>query len=227
MENQESKSKQESVEQPSGEGLSSSVLFAGMYLRDRADGVRGHFCIGRHMEKYRNYPTPTWEYWTGEKWASFGKVYNREEAIAVRESLANVEAWHPLPGAPLRFSLRFVTTLRIRLGAGSGLSSAVLFADLIERCFTLKSEAKVNSRLGLELLESLLPDRSCDNSSWRIRGPEKAETMVGNLRCNTDDRIMALTCKRVMGELVQENQAGLVLAKYKSVEPTDRTTSPA
>ena len=40
---------------------------------------------------------------------------------------ANVEAWHPLPGAPLRFRMRFVAILRLRLGAGSGLSSAVLF----------------------------------------------------------------------------------------------------
>ena len=40
--------------------------------------------------------------------------------------LPNVEAWHPLPGAPLRFRLRFVATLRLRLGAGSGLPSAGL-----------------------------------------------------------------------------------------------------
>jgi hypothetical protein len=39
-------------------------------------------------------------------------------------SSQNVEAWHPLPGAPLRFRLRFVATLRLRLGSGSGLSSA-------------------------------------------------------------------------------------------------------
>jgi len=38
------------------------------------------------------------------------------------------EAWHPLPGAPHRFRLRFVATLRIRLGTGSGLSSAALCA---------------------------------------------------------------------------------------------------
>ena len=44
------------------------------------------------------------------------------------ETRSNVEAWHPLPGAPLRFRLRFVATLRIRLGAGSGLPSAVLLA---------------------------------------------------------------------------------------------------
>jgi hypothetical protein len=28
-------------------------------------------------------------------------------------SLHNVEAWHPLPGAPLRFRLRFLATLRL------------------------------------------------------------------------------------------------------------------
>jgi hypothetical protein len=38
------------------------------------------------------------------------------------------KAWHPLPGAPLRFRLRFVATLRLRLKAGSGLLSAGLFA---------------------------------------------------------------------------------------------------
>jgi len=42
----------------------------------------------------------------------------------------NDEAWHPLPGAPLRFRLRFVATPRLRLGAGSGLPSVVLFAFL-------------------------------------------------------------------------------------------------
>src|SRR6478752_7796169 len=30
-------------------------------------------------------------------------------------SLANVEAWHPLPGGRLRLRLRFLTTLRLRL----------------------------------------------------------------------------------------------------------------
>jgi len=40
--------------------------------------------------------------------------------------LENDEAWHPLPGAPLRFRLRFVATLRLQLRAGSGLPSAVL-----------------------------------------------------------------------------------------------------
>jgi len=36
----------------------------------------------------------------------------------------NGEAWHPLPGAPLRSRLRFVDTLRLRVGACSGLARA-------------------------------------------------------------------------------------------------------
>jgi hypothetical protein len=47
--------------------------------------------------------------------------------IDAQLSPENDEAWHPLPGAPLRFRLRFVVTFRIRLGSGSGLSSAGLF----------------------------------------------------------------------------------------------------
>jgi len=43
--------------------------------------------------------------------------------------LINVEAWHPLPGAPLPFRLRFVAALRIRLGTGSRWSAAA-FCDL-------------------------------------------------------------------------------------------------
>jgi hypothetical protein len=37
---------------------------------------------------------------------------------------ANAEVWHRLPGAPLRFRLRFVATLRLRLGTGSGSSAS-------------------------------------------------------------------------------------------------------
>jgi hypothetical protein len=43
----------------------------------------------------------------------------------------NVEAWHPLPGAPLRFRFRVVATLRLRLRARSGLPSAGLFCNLL------------------------------------------------------------------------------------------------
>lgn len=45
--------------------------------------------------------------------------------------LHNVEAWHPLAGAPFRFWLRLVATLRLGLGPGSGLSSAALLAILV------------------------------------------------------------------------------------------------
>ena len=40
--------------------------------------------------------------------------------------IATSKRWHPLPGALLQFRFRFVATYRIRLGSGSGLSSAVL-----------------------------------------------------------------------------------------------------
>ncbi len=45
----------------------------------------------------------------------------------------NDEAWHPLPGATLRFRFRFVVTLRLRLGTGGGLSSAGFFASFFAR----------------------------------------------------------------------------------------------
>lgn len=32
--------------------------------------------------------------------------------------LATFEVYHPLPGVPLRFGLRFLTTLRLRLDVG-------------------------------------------------------------------------------------------------------------
>lgn len=42
-------------------------------LFDRADGVRGHYCVGRQVDKGDG--LPFWEYWTGDRWASAGKVY--------------------------------------------------------------------------------------------------------------------------------------------------------
>lgn len=60
-----------------------------LHLIDRADGVRGHYCIGRHMEKYRHFPTPTWEFWDGDKWSSAGKVYIYEEGIIPLRILAD------------------------------------------------------------------------------------------------------------------------------------------
>jgi hypothetical protein len=41
--------------------------------------------------------------------------------------LGESKACHPLPGARLRFRLRFIFTLRLRLGGCSGLVSAGLF----------------------------------------------------------------------------------------------------
>jgi len=53
-------------------------------------------------------------------------AYAHPQGAVIWVSLPNVEAWHPLQRAPLPFRLRFVATLRLRLGAGSGLSSAAL-----------------------------------------------------------------------------------------------------
>ena len=51
-------------------------------LRDRADGVKGHFCIGRVRELGA---CDTWEFWndTWQSWASAGTVY-MEQAAKVR-----------------------------------------------------------------------------------------------------------------------------------------------
>lgn len=49
----------------------------------------------------------------------------------LNDSLRTSKAWDPLPGAPLRLWFGFVAALRIRLGAGSGFSSAALFGLLI------------------------------------------------------------------------------------------------
>ena len=45
-------------------------------LRDRADGVKGHYCIGRLI----NPEEPYWEYWNKGQWASAGEVFNGKEA---------------------------------------------------------------------------------------------------------------------------------------------------
>lgn len=60
----------------------------------------------------------------------------RRNLLAMGISPDNVEAWHPLAGAPLRFRLRFIATLRLRLRAGSGLPSAGLFC-LADSCGSL------------------------------------------------------------------------------------------
>lgn len=59
----------------------------GIYLRDRANGCRGVYCLGRHMEKYAHLPSPTWEFWDGSQWTSAGKTYSRLESIVLRNEL--------------------------------------------------------------------------------------------------------------------------------------------
>ena len=48
-----------------------------MKLIDRADGVRGHFCIGRQVKD-----TIYWEFWNEKEntWCSAGTVYSENEA---------------------------------------------------------------------------------------------------------------------------------------------------
>ena len=75
---------------------------AGMKLCDRADGVRGRFCIGRHMEEYAHLPTPTWEYWNKGEWCSAGELFlTREAAIQQRIILANVKGDSQSPAKKL------------------------------------------------------------------------------------------------------------------------------
>jgi hypothetical protein len=42
-----------------------------MKLLDRADGVKGHYCIGRKMEPKSIY----WEFYNKGKWCSAGDVF--------------------------------------------------------------------------------------------------------------------------------------------------------
>ena len=62
---------------------------------------------------------------------------------------------NPLPGAPLRFRLRFVVTLRLRLGAGSGLPSAGLFGMVIS-VLVGRSHQVCSSRLVRAALSSVV-----------------------------------------------------------------------
>jgi hypothetical protein len=50
-------------------------------LYDRADGVRGHFCVGRERNGYH-------EFWTGTKFSGFGHLYtNEKEAQSIADTL--------------------------------------------------------------------------------------------------------------------------------------------
>lgn len=58
----------------------------GPKLCDRADGVKGRFCIGRRIED-----GPFWEYWNDRlgKWWPVGTLYYGEEAaLAKLDALA-------------------------------------------------------------------------------------------------------------------------------------------
>ena len=43
-----------------------------MRLFDRADGVKGHYCIGRQMTKY---VAETWEFYNKGAWCSAGQIF--------------------------------------------------------------------------------------------------------------------------------------------------------
>lgn len=56
-----------------------------MQLCDRADGVSGHFCIGRYNEAGK-----FWEFYNNGKWCSAGHVYVGEECAAeAMEKISN------------------------------------------------------------------------------------------------------------------------------------------
>lgn len=42
-------------------------------LLDHADGVRGHYCVGRQVDIGDGFPF--WEFWTGDGWGAAGKIY--------------------------------------------------------------------------------------------------------------------------------------------------------
>jgi hypothetical protein len=59
-----------------------------MELHDYADGVRGHYCIGRRISPDSIY----WEYYNKGKWCSAGEVFkNLNEAL---RKLTNLRRRH-------------------------------------------------------------------------------------------------------------------------------------
>jgi hypothetical protein len=95
------------------------TMWPGVYL------VVGHGFTGSHGQERGCYGCKITDR-IHRKWQWLGP-----DRTLRKISSLNVEAWHPLPGAPLRFRLRFVATLRLRLGAGSGLPSAGLLCFFI------------------------------------------------------------------------------------------------
>lgn len=65
-----------------------------MKLFDRADGVRGHYCIGRMVgDEGKRY----WQYYNRGEWESAGEVFTDKEAaerklVEIRAALALTES---------------------------------------------------------------------------------------------------------------------------------------
>lgn len=58
---------------------------------DRADGVRGHFAIGRKLNARAK--ISIWEFWSKNRWCSAGEVfYSRTAAERVLQKLRGLEA---------------------------------------------------------------------------------------------------------------------------------------
>lgn len=68
---------------------SEADTYQGLTLSDRADMVKGHYCIMRQDPHHPAYV----EYWTERGWAAFGEVFmSRKEAVAARRRiLASVD----------------------------------------------------------------------------------------------------------------------------------------
>lgn len=66
------------------EDISEADTYQGLTLSDRADMVKGHYCIMRQDPHHPAYV----EYWTERGWAAFGEVFmSREEAVAARRKI--------------------------------------------------------------------------------------------------------------------------------------------
>ncbi len=60
-----------------------------MKLINRADGVDGHYCIGRIHSKLG---APYWEYYFKGQWCSAGEVLTKNEAKSIKKFLETREA---------------------------------------------------------------------------------------------------------------------------------------
>jgi hypothetical protein len=83
-------------------GLNKEDVLGDIYVKPASGG----FCIGRHMEKYAHLDCVTWEFWTGNDWASAGKVYCKDEAVTERSRILTKKkpiytAWTSIEEVPL------------------------------------------------------------------------------------------------------------------------------